>query len=63
MATIGMAIQKPDNWVYVYDPSNKLIARITGQLQGYTSTVVTVKRGAWFYMHDATGKMIGQRSS
>lgn len=58
---IATAIQKPDNWVYLYDSSNKQLCRISGELQGYTATTVTVKKGSSIYVYDETGKQLSVR--
>lgn len=58
---IASAIQKPGNWINLYDSSNKLLCQLTGELQSYTSTTVTVKRGTCIYVYDEKGKQISVR--
>lgn len=58
---IAMAQQK-GNYVYVYDEKNRQLFTQLGELQGYTSTIVTVKRNNYLYMYDEKGRQTGSRS-
>lgn len=58
---IGMAQQK-GNVVLVYDENNRQIFMQSGELHGYTSGTVTVKRGNVLLMFDEKGRQTGMRS-
>ncbi len=57
---IGMAQQK-EGWVYVYDENNNQLWTRNGELQGYTSSIVTIKFGNTLYMYDEKGNQTGIR--
>lgn len=58
---IGMAQQKGYT-IYVYDENNnQLWTRSGGELQGYTSSIVTIKVGSTLYMYDEKGNQTGSR--
>lgn len=59
--TIGMAQQKGST-VYVYDENNNQLWTRNGELQGYTSSIVTIKMGSTLYMYDEKGNQTGSRS-
>ena len=40
--SIGTAVQRGSNWVYVYDESGRQITTIAGQLYGFTGSTVSV---------------------
>ena len=48
---IMMAQQKSDS-IYVYNEKNQLIWRESGELQGYTSSTVTIKKGKELYIYN-----------
>lgn len=58
---IGMAQQK-GNYVYVYDERNHQLWSQSGDLHGYTSGTVTIKRGNTLYMYDERGHQTGSCS-
>lgn len=58
---IGMAQQKGTN-VYVYDENNRQLWTRWGELQGYTSSIVTIKNGNQLYMYDERGTQKGSRA-
>ncbi|MBQ8459901.1 hypothetical protein IJ541_07350 [bacterium] len=58
---IGMAQQKGTN-VYVYDENNRQLWTRWGELQGYTSSTVTIKNGNQLYMYDERGTQKGSRA-
>ncbi len=58
---IAMAQQK-GNLVYIYDENNRMIRTFSGELHGYTSSTVTVKKGHILCMYDENGHMKGSRS-
>ena len=55
---IGMAQQKGD-YVYVYDEKNRQIWNQLGQLHGYTSSTVTIRRGDYLYTYNEKGNSTG----
>lgn len=57
---IGMAQQK-GNWVYVYDENNRELWSRTGELHGYTSSTVTIKRDGWLFMYNEKNQETGSR--
>ena len=58
---IGMAQQK-GNIVYVYDENNRELWSRTGELHGYTSSTVTIKREGWLFMYNEKNQETGCRS-
>lgn len=56
-----MAQQKGTN-VYVYDENNRQLWTRWGELQGYTSSIVTIKNGNQLYMYDERGTQKGSRA-
>lgn len=59
---IASAIQKGSN-VYVYDEKGVHLFNRTGDLVGFTSTTVTVKKGSSIVCYGATGKTLFTRSA
>lgn len=59
--TIAMAQQRGD-YVYVYDENNRSLWTKNGELQGYTSSIVTIKYGHQLYMYDEKGNSKGSRT-
>ena len=57
---IGMSQQKGD-WVYVYDENNHHLWSRTGELHGYTSSTVTIKRDGWLFMYNEKNIQTGSR--
>ena len=51
---IGLAIQRGDR-VYVYDSYNHALCNLLGELVGFTSSTVSVKRGGFVYTYDEQG--------
>lgn len=58
---ISMAQQK-GNYVYVYDEKNHQLYTQSGELQGYTSGTVTVKRDNYLYTYDEKGHQTAARA-
>lgn len=58
---IGTAQQKGST-VYVYDENNRTLWTRSGELQGYTSSTVTIKQGNTLYMLDEKGHTKGTRA-
>lgn len=58
---IAVAVQK-GNMVYVYDEKNHTLWSKSGELYGYTSSVVTIKKGNMLYMYDEKNRSCGSRS-
>lgn len=57
--SIGTAVQRGSNWVYVYDEAGRQITTIAGQLYGFTGSTVSVTRGgSWVYVFDEHGRQI-----
>lgn len=56
-----MAQQKGD-WVYVYDENNRELWTRSGELYGYTSSTVTIKRDGWLFMYNEKNIQTGCRS-
>lgn len=57
---IGMAVQK-GRAVQVHDERGWYIYDKLGELQGYTSTTVTIKQGGTLYFYDEQGFQTGSR--
>ncbi len=53
---IASAIQR-DNSVFIYDERGAVITYIQGELQGYTSSTVSIKRGTTIFVYDDHGAM------
>jgi len=51
---IGNAVQRGD-WVYVYDERGTNIFSQQGELMGYTSHTVNVRKHGWIYTYDERG--------
>jgi len=58
---IGMAQQK-GGWVVAYDENNRELWTRSGELQGYTSSTVTIKRDGWLCMYNEKNQETGCRS-
>lgn len=58
---IGMAQQK-GNWVVAYDENNRELWTRSGELYGYTSSTVTIKREGWLVMYNEKNQETGCRS-
>lgn len=59
---IATAVQKGTN-VYVYNEKGIHLFNRAGELVGFTSTTVTVKKGNSLICYDATGKTLFTRSA
>lgn len=57
---IAMAVQKGAN-VYVYNEQNLPLFYKQGTLIGFTSTTVTIKRGAYIECYNNKGSKLFQR--
>lgn len=57
---IGNAVER-NGFIYVYDPSGRLLSTIPAQkgLVGYTSKHVTVTNGSFNYIYDEIGNPTG----
>ncbi len=66
--TIGNAIQR-GNGVYVYDEQGRqLFVHYAGSgpddgLEGYTSSVVNIRRGPYVISYDKSGRQIASKSA
>lgn len=60
--TIASAVQKGTN-VYVYNEKGIHLFNRVGELVGFTSTTVTVKKGSSVICYDATGKTLFTHSA
>ncbi|CDA17531.1 putative uncharacterized protein [Acetobacter sp. CAG:267] len=60
--TIASAIQKGTN-VYAYNEKGIHLFNRAGELVGFTSTTVTIKKGSSIVCYDATGKTLFTRSA
>lgn len=54
---IETAIQK-GSYVYVYGQGNRSLFSCPGELHGFTSATVSVRRGSYVYTYDARGHVI-----
>lgn len=56
-----MLAQERGSFVYVYDENNRHLFTKSGELHGYTSNSVTVKRGSVLYTYNEKGLQISSR--
>lgn len=61
---IGMVEQR-DGMLYAYDEKNNLLwgKSISGELYGYTSSIITIKDGNYTYTINERGDHLGGRYS
>ena len=58
---IGSAVAKGET-IYVYDEKGKQLFIKTGELMGYTGSIVTVKRSGHVYTYDEKGSQKSVKS-
>ena len=61
--TISYCIERGGNNVFVYDQKNRLLWSKWGQLQGYTSSSVSIKRYTTIHVYNAKGQCIATHST